>query len=51
MSSSKKMVTRSRARGIDSRKRTAASCESLSCWSMLALVSMSRPRSRASVSS
>src|SRR5437667_7932306 len=51
MSSSKKMVTRSRARGIDSRNRTAASCDSLSWASMLPLVSMSRPRSRASASS
>ena len=51
MSSSKKMVIRSRARGMDSRKRTAACCESFSILSMLSLVSRRRPRSRASVSS
>ena len=51
MSWSKKMVMSSRALGMAWRNRVAASWESFSSWSMLWLVSISRPRSRARVSS
>src|SRR5437899_5739781 len=51
MSLSKKMASRSWARGMDSRNDTAAACESLSCVIMLPLVSSSSPTSRARRSS
>jgi len=50
MSWSKKIVIRSRARGMDSKKRTAACCESFSILSMLSLVSRRRPRLRGELS-
>jgi hypothetical protein len=50
MSRSKKMSSRSFARGIASRKRIADSWLSLSSWRMLSLVSNSMPRLSASSS-